>query len=47
MELIQKGMLVDNRTYTGEHMEIHGRASFVLVKTPEWKIAHFHLSRTD
>ncbi len=45
MELIQKGMLVDTKAYTGEHMEINGRATFVLVKQPTWKIAHIHLSR--
>ena len=45
MELIQKGMLVDNKAYTGEHMTINGRATFVLVKKPTWKIAHIHLSK--
>lgn len=47
LELIQKGMLVDNKAYTGEHMIINGRATFVLVKQPTWKIAHIHLSKTD
>ena len=47
MELIQKGMLVDNKAYTGEHMTINGRATFVLVKQPTWKIAHIHLSRIE
>jgi hypothetical protein len=47
MELIQKGMLVDTKAYTGEHMEIKGRATFVLVKQPTWKIAHIHLSKID
>ena len=45
LELIQKGMLVDNKSYTGEHMVINGRATFVLVKQPTWKIAHIHLSK--
>ena len=45
LELIQKGMLIDNKAYTGEHMEIKGRATFVLVKQPTWKIAHIHLSK--
>lgn len=45
LELIQKGMLVDNKAYTGEHMIINGRATFVLVKEQGWKIAHIHLSR--
>ncbi|MFQ5781888.1 MAG: nuclear transport factor 2 family protein [Nitrosopumilus sp.] len=45
LELKQKGMLVDTKAYTGEHMEILGRATFVLVKQPTWKIAHIHLSK--
>ena len=47
MELNQKGMLVDTKAYTGEHMEIQGRATFVLVKNPTWKIAHIHLSKIN
>ena len=47
LELIQKGMLVDNKAFTGEHMVINGRATFVLVKQPTWKIAHIHLSKID
>ena len=46
-ELNQKGMLVDNKAYTGEHMSIDGRATFVLVKNPTWKIAHIHLSKIN
>ncbi len=45
LELNQKGMLVDNKAYTGEHISIEGRATFVLVKQPTWKIAHIHLSQ--
>jgi hypothetical protein len=44
-EIMQKGMLVDNKAYTGEHIIINGRATFVLVKKPTWKIIHIHLSR--
>jgi len=44
-ELNQKGMLVDNKAFTGEHISIDGRATFVLVKIPTWKIVHFHLSK--
>ena len=44
-ELIQKGMLVDNKAYTGEYITIQGRATFVLVKKPTWKIIHIHLSK--
>ena len=46
-ELHQKGMLVDTKAYTGEHLSIKGRATFVLVKKPTWKIAHIHLSKTN
>lgn len=44
-ELNQKGMLVDNKNYTGEHISIDGRATFVLVKDTSWKIVHIHLSK--
>ncbi len=47
LELMQQGMLVDNKAFTGEHMKIKGRATFVLVKEPTWKIAHIHLSKID
>ena len=30
-ELLQKGMLVDNKAFTGEHMSITGRGTFVPV----------------
>jgi len=46
LELIQKGMLVDNQKYTGEHITINGRATFVLIKKPTWKIIHIHLSKS-
>jgi hypothetical protein len=46
-ELTQKGMLVDNKAFTGEHITIDGRATFVLVKKPSWKIAHIHLSKLN
>lgn len=45
--LMQKGMLIDNKAYTGEHMVIHGRGTFVLIKKPIWKIIHMHLSKID
>ncbi len=47
MELLHQGMLVDNKAFTGEHMKINGRATFVLVKQPTWKIAHIHLSKIE
>jgi len=47
MEINQKGMLVDTKAYTGEHISIDGRATIVLVKYPTWKIAHIHLSKIN
>ncbi len=44
-EINQKGMLVDNKAFTGECISINGRATFVLIKKPTWKIAHIHLSK--
>ena len=46
LELVQKGMLVDNKAFTGEHITIGGRATFVLIKKPTWKIIHIHLSKS-
>ena len=44
-ELFQKVMLVDNKAFTGEHITIKGRATFVLIKQNAWKIVHIHLSK--
>ena len=44
-ELVQKGMLVDNKAFTGEHISIRGRGTFVLIKNDTWKIVHIHLSK--
>jgi hypothetical protein len=46
-ELLQKGMAVDNKSFTGELITIEGRATFVLIKDSSWKIAHIHLSKTN
>ena len=46
-DLMQKGMLVDNKAYTGEHIIIQGRGTFVLIKKPTWKIVHIHLSKIN
>lgn len=46
-ELNQKGMLVDNKAFTGEYISINGRATFVLVKKSTWKIVHIHLSKIN
>ena len=46
VEVNQKGMLVDNKNYTGEHVSIDGRATFVLNRLDgDWKIVHIHMSR--
>ena len=44
-ELLQKGMLVDNKAFTGEHISIKGRGTFVLIKKDDWKIVNIHLSK--
>ena len=44
-ELNQNGMLVDNKTFSGKHITINGRATFVLIKENTWKIIHFHLDK--
>lgn len=46
-ELNQKGMLVDNKAFTGECVSINGRATFVLLKKSTWKIVHIHLSKIN
>ena len=46
-ELLQKGMLVDNKAFTGEHITIKGRGTFILWKKPTWKIVHIHLSKIN
>ena len=43
--LKQKGMLVDNKAFTGKQITINGRATFVLIKKENWKIIHFHLDQ--
>ena len=44
-ELLQKGMLVDNKAFTGEHISIKGRGTFVLIKKDDWNFVHIHLSK--
>ena len=41
--LNQKGLLVDNKAFTGQHITINGRATFVLIKEDTWRIIHYHL----
>ena len=46
-ELLQKGMAVDNKAFTGKMITIEGRATFVLIKNSSWKIAQIHLSKIN
>ena len=46
-ELLQKGILIDNKAFTGESITLDERATFVLVKKPTWKIVHIHLSKIN
>jgi len=46
-ELLQKGMAVDNKAFTGKMITIEGRATFVLIKNSSWKIVHIHLSKIN
>jgi len=43
--LNQKGLLVDNKAFSGQHITINGRATFVLIKEDTWKIIHYHLDK--
>lgn len=46
VEVTQKGMVVDNKNYTGKYVSIDGRATFVLVRHDDsWKIVHIHMSK--
>lgn len=43
----QTGMVVDNYSFRGEHLSMESRATFVLVKSQKWKIAHIHMSKVS
>ncbi len=44
--LVQTGMLVDNKAFTGKHVTFTGRATFVLVRGGgRWRILHMHMSQ--
>ena len=43
--LKQKGMLVDNKSFTVKQIIINGRATFVIIKKESCKIIHFHLDQ--
>lgn len=44
-QLKQTGVIVDNYSFRGQHLSMQSRGTFVLVKSPKWKIIHIHLSR--
>lgn len=44
-EIKQTGMLVDNYSFRGQHFSMESRATFVLLKTPNWKIIHIHSTK--
>ncbi len=41
----QSGMIVDNYSFSGQHLSMESRGTFVLVKFQKWKIVHVHLSK--
>lgn len=41
----QTGMIVDNYSFRGQHISMESRGTFVLLKSPKWKIVHIHLSK--
>ena len=41
----QIGVLVDNYSFRGQHLSMESRATFVLIKSPKWKIVHIHLTK--
>ena len=43
--VLQKGMIVDNYSFRGQHFAMESRCTFVLIKSQKWKIVHLHLSR--
>lgn len=44
--LVQTGMIVDNKSFTGQHVTFCCRATFVLVRrSGRWLIAHMHMSQ--
>lgn len=41
----QTGVLVDNYSFRGQHLSMESRGTFVLIKSPKWKIVHIHLTK--
>ena len=44
-QLKQTGMIVDNYSFRGQHLLMESRVTFVLIKSPKWKIVHIHMSK--
>jgi len=44
-QIKQTGVLVDNYSFRGQHISMESRGTFVLVKSPKWKIVHMHLTK--
>ena len=44
-QIKQTGVLVDNYSFRGQHISMESRGTFVLVKSPKWKIVHIHLTK--
>ena len=44
-QLKQTGMIVDNYSFRGQHLSMESRVTFVLIKSPKWKIVHIHMSK--
>lgn len=44
-QIKQTGVLVDNYSFRGQHLSMESRGTFVLVKSPKWKIVHIHLTK--
>lgn len=45
LQLKQSGVIVDNYSFRGQHLSMESRATFVLVKSPRWKIVHIHMTK--
>ena len=41
----QTGVLVDNYSFRGQHLSMESRGTFVLIRSPKWKIIHIHLTK--
>jgi len=44
-QLKQTGVIVDNYSFRGQHLSMESRVTFVLIKSPKWKIVHIHMSK--